>query len=70
MAWLIDILEDKTAALGEVVDFRGQWVLEVGAAKGGSRGASPPRPLLSWRSSSTSRDRAASSVAPTHPRSE
>jgi ubiquinone/menaquinone biosynthesis C-methylase UbiE len=34
MAWLIDILEDETAALGEVVDFRGQRVLEVGAGEG------------------------------------
>jgi ubiquinone/menaquinone biosynthesis C-methylase UbiE len=34
MAWLIDILEDETAALGEVVDFRGKRVLEVGAGEG------------------------------------
>jgi ubiquinone/menaquinone biosynthesis C-methylase UbiE len=34
MAWLIDVLEDETAALREVIDFRGQRVLEVGAGEG------------------------------------
>jgi ubiquinone/menaquinone biosynthesis C-methylase UbiE len=34
MAWTIDLQEDETAALAEIIDFGGKRVLEVGAGDG------------------------------------